>query len=41
VGAGVFGSNNGCVAVYIHDVDGDNDGDDRDGDHDRRGDHDR
>ena len=41
VGAGICGSNNGCVAVYVHDVDGDNDRDDRDGDHDRRGDHDR
>ncbi len=41
VGAGICGSNNGCVAVYIHDVDGDNDRDDRDGDHDRGGDRDR
>jgi hypothetical protein len=31
VGAGVCGSNNGCVAVYVHKVDHDHD----DGDHDR------
>jgi hypothetical protein len=41
VGAGICGSSNGCVAVYIHDVDGDNDRDDRGGDHDRGGDRDR
>ena len=35
VGAGICGSTNGCVAVYIHDVDEDNDRDDRDDDHDR------
>ena len=32
VGAGICGSNNGCVAVYIHDVDGDDDHDDGGGD---------
>ena len=31
VGAGICGSNNGCVAVYVHDVDQDKDDDD--GDH--------
>jgi len=41
VGSGICGSSNGCVAVYIHDVDGDNDRDDRDGDDDRGGDRDR
>src|SRR5207247_6169213 len=41
VGAGVCGSNNGCVAVYIHDGGGDNDGEGRGCDHDRRGDPDR
>jgi hypothetical protein len=36
VGAGICGSNNGCVAVYVHDVDNDRDEDDDDrGDHDR------
>lgn len=35
VGAGICGSNNGCVAVYAHDVDRDRDDRDRDGhDHD-------
>jgi hypothetical protein len=28
VGAGICGSNNGCVAVYVHDVEGDRDDDD-------------
>jgi hypothetical protein len=32
VGAGICGSNNGCVAVYVHDVDADRDDDD-DGHH--------
>jgi hypothetical protein len=36
VGAGICGSNNGCVAVYVHDVDNDRDEDDDDrGDRDR------
>jgi hypothetical protein len=36
VGAGICGSNNGCVAVYVHDVDRDRDDRDRDDhDHDR------
>jgi DNA-binding beta-propeller fold protein YncE len=35
VGAGICGSNYGCVAVYRHDVDGDEDGDDHDRDDDR------
>jgi hypothetical protein len=39
VGAGICGSNNGCVGVYVHDVDRDRDDHDRD-DHDRR-EHDR
>ena len=30
VGAGICGSNNGCVAVYVHHVDRDRDDDDRD-----------
>jgi hypothetical protein len=34
VGAGICGSNNGCVAVYAHDVDGDGDGDRDDHGHD-------
>jgi hypothetical protein len=34
VGAGICGSNNGCVAVYVHDVDQDKDDDD--GDHHER-----
>ena len=33
VGAGICGNGNGCVGVYVHDVDGDRDHDD---DHDRR-----
>jgi hypothetical protein len=41
VGAGICGSTNGCIGVYVHDVDGDNDRDDRGGDHDRGADHDR
>jgi hypothetical protein len=36
VGAGICGSTNGCVAVYAHDVDRDDDGGDHEGDHDRR-----
>jgi hypothetical protein len=32
VGKGICGSDNGCVAVYIHDVEGDDDHDDRGGD---------
>jgi len=41
VGAGICGSNNGCVGVYLHDVnDHDHDGDDHDHDHDHDGDHD-
>ncbi len=36
VGAGICGSNNGCVAVYVHDVDEDKDDDRDDHDHDRR-----
>jgi hypothetical protein len=39
VGAGVCGSNNGCVAVYVHKVDHDHD--DGDHDHDRDDNHDR
>ena len=37
VGAGICGSTNGCVAVYVHDVDEDKDrdGDDKEGKHDR------
>ena len=35
VGAGICGTNNGCVAVYRHDVDGDEDADDHDRDDDR------
>jgi hypothetical protein len=35
VGAGICGSNNGCVGVYVHDVDKDRDHHDRD-DRDRR-----
>ena len=31
VGAGICGSNNGCVAVYVHDVGGDRDEDNGDG----------
>jgi ABC-type Zn2+ transport system substrate-binding protein/surface adhesin len=39
VGAGICGTNNGCVAVYSHHVD--HDGDDHDHDRDRdRDDHD-
>jgi hypothetical protein len=38
VGAGVCGSNNGCVAVYVHKVDRDRDDDH---DHDRDDEHDR
>lgn len=38
VGAGICGSNNGCVAVYVHDVDQDKDDDDRDSE---RHEHDR
>lgn len=43
VGAGICGTTNGCIAVYIHDVDNDHDEDDEDRDHDRDhdGDHDR
>ena len=36
VGAGICGSNNGCIGVYVHDVDKDKDDDDRDRDRDRR-----
>jgi len=40
VGANICGSNNGCIAVYEHDVDGDRDRDhDRDDDHGERHDH--
>jgi hypothetical protein len=40
VGAGICGTNNGCVGVYIHRVDHDHDDGDHDhGDHDH-GDHD-
>ena len=36
VGAGICGSNNGCIGVYVHDVDRDRDDRDRDrDDHDR------
>jgi hypothetical protein len=35
VGAGICGSMNGCVAVYIHDVDNDRDDDDEQHEHDR------
>jgi len=35
VGAGICGSTNGCVAVYVHDIDKDKDHHDRD-DRDRR-----
>ncbi len=37
VGAGICGSTNGCVAVYVHDVDEDKDrdGDDKEDNHDR------
>ena len=38
VGAGICGSNNGCVAVYSHSVDRDRDEDDDD-DRDDRGEH--
>ena len=33
VGAGICGSTNGCIGVYVHDADGDHDhdGDDHDG----------
>jgi hypothetical protein len=34
VGAGICGSNNGCIAVYSHQVDRDRDDHDRDGDRD-------
>jgi hypothetical protein len=30
VGAGICGTTNGCVAVYVHHVDSDRDDDDRD-----------
>jgi hypothetical protein len=40
VGAGICGSTNGCIAVYVHDVDQDRNDDDEEGHHDR-GDHDR
>ena len=36
VGAGICGSNNGCIGVYVHDVDKDKDDHDRDRDRDRR-----
>ncbi len=36
VGAGICGTNNGCIAVYVHDVDEDRDDDDGERDHDRR-----
>jgi hypothetical protein len=41
VGAGICGTNNGCVAVYQHKVPGrdDDDDDDHDHDHDHDGDH--
>ena len=32
VGAGICGSNNGCIGVYVHHVDHDRDDDDRDRD---------
>jgi len=35
VGAGICGSTNGCVGVYVHDVDKDKDDHDRDRDRDR------
>jgi hypothetical protein len=35
VGAGICRSNNGCVAVYVHDVDADRDDDDEHHEHDR------
>ncbi len=35
VGAGICGSTNGCIAVYVHDVDQDKDKDDEEGRHDR------
>ena len=35
VGAGICGSNNGCVAVYVHDVDQDKDDDGERHEHDR------
>ncbi|MGB7543081.1 MAG: hypothetical protein WBM28_13835 [Burkholderiales bacterium] len=36
VGTGICGNNNGCIGVYVHNVDGDRDrDDDRDGDHRR------
>jgi hypothetical protein len=35
VGQGICGSMNGCVAVYVHDVDGNDDHDNEGGDHDR------
>ena len=35
VGAGICGSMNGCVAVYVHDVDENGDGDDEGGHHDQ------
>jgi hypothetical protein len=36
VGAGICGSTNRCIGVYIHDVDKDSDDHDRDRDRDRR-----
>jgi len=39
VGAGICGSNNGCVAVYSHSVDRDRDDDDRDDDRDEHHQH--
>ena len=36
VGAGICGSANGCIGVYVHDVDKDRDDHDRDRDRDRR-----
>jgi hypothetical protein len=35
VGQGICGSMNGCVAVYVHDVEGNDDHDDEGGNHDR------
>jgi hypothetical protein len=35
VGAGICGTNNGCIGVYFHDVDNDDADDDDEGDHDR------
>jgi hypothetical protein len=35
VGQGICGGMNGCIAVYVHDVDRDRDDDDEHGDHDR------